>query len=78
MSDFIRDPSTNRSIGEFMPIYEAIRAYYNKPDVLKTLKIPVETAIMKHMEEFGINQYPQKMNMVTHLRFEHEYVKRNG
>lgn len=64
MSDYIRDPSTNKLIGQYYPLYMATLAYYNKnyPDKANEM-------IIADIKEWGLDIYPCIMRMITHLRF---------
>lgn len=69
MSDPIRCPSTNTVLGEYYPIYMAIRDHLHKNPPKEGDKNMVD-----YLNEFGIILYPQIMRITTHVRFIDAYL----
>jgi hypothetical protein len=64
MSSQVRCPSTNTAIGEYTPIYMALRDHLNKNPPKKG-----EKQLIDYLHEFGLTEYPQLMRATTAERF---------
>jgi len=61
MSNPIRCPSTNDSIGEYYAAYMALNEYITDH--------PTGKQMIDYLRDFGISNYPQIMRIITNIRF---------
>ena len=69
MSDPIRCFSTNRDIGAYRVLFDAIKDHLNKNPPKEG-----EPTLLDYMKEFGINQYPQIMRMTNYVEFKDAHL----
>ena len=64
MSNPIRCFTTNTTIGEYYPLYMALKAHFNEHPPATG-----EKTLIEHMKGLGIELYPQLMRTVATVQF---------